>query len=360
MDDVDESSEGDWSGEDVDSVECQVFQDNYVGYKPPCGVTSLVDKISADIAPRDFFQRYVKLRRPVIIHGLLKDTEWKGNDWSNNYLNEKAGNARLLVEDRMNSAGSDYLSYGTTAPKIEMRYGDFLSAIAKGDSRYYMTTQDPEKSDDKCDDLGLAKTIYSEPLRSLTGEFPLQPLLLGNLIPHQLSLWQGLAGREQRSSSGLHHDFHDNLYVLIRGRKRFRLFPPSTLPSLKVTGTPVTIHRNGLIVYKSSNAHSSRITVGADGAPLVTVAQQKRDDAERDLLAAEDTLASLRNVAKPCDAKIKAAERIVDECEQRLDDALQELLRYYYYKLQFKEKQFCLWQTHLRGYENISCICWSS
>ena len=29
------------------------------------------------------------------------------------------------------------------------------------------------------------------------------------------------------SSSGLHHDFHDNLYILLRGQKRFRLFSPA-------------------------------------------------------------------------------------------------------------------------------------
>ena len=28
------------------------------------------------------------------------------------------------------------------------------------------------------------------------------------------------------SSSGLHHDFHDNLYILLRGRKRFHLWSP--------------------------------------------------------------------------------------------------------------------------------------
>jgi len=327
-DGVDESSESDWSDRDDYSDECQVFKDSYEGYEPPCGVTGLVDKVSADIAPREFYERYIRLRRPVIIRGLLTDTEWKGNGWTNNYLIEKAGKAKLLVEDRKNPSGSGYLSFGTTAPKIEMLYGDFLSTLSGGESRYYITTQDPEKSVDKCDDFGLVKTVYSEPLLSLVGEFPVQPQLLGNLIPHQLSLWQGLAGREQRSSSGLHHDFHDNLYVLIRGRKRFRLFPPSALPSLKVVGTPITIHRNGLIVYKSSDIHPYRITVGADGAPLVVVARQKRYNAERDLLAAENRLASLRSVYGSSDEKIEAAERLVDECEQRLEDALQELLRY--------------------------------
>jgi hypothetical protein len=38
------------------------------------------------------------------------------------------------------------------------------------------------------------------------------------------------------SSSGLHHDFHDNLYVLLAGRKRFRLWPPSAAPGMYTHG----------------------------------------------------------------------------------------------------------------------------
>lgn len=51
------------------------------------------------------------------------------------------------------------------------------------------------------------------------------------------------------SSSGLHHDFHDNLYILLRGSKRFRLFPPSTAPDMYVRGTIKHIYPNGRIVY---------------------------------------------------------------------------------------------------------------
>jgi len=51
------------------------------------------------------------------------------------------------------------------------------------------------------------------------------------------------------SSSGLHHDFHDNLYILLRGSKRFRLFPPSSAPDMYVTGNIRHIYPNGRIVY---------------------------------------------------------------------------------------------------------------
>lgn len=47
------------------------------------------------------------------------------------------------------------------------------------------------------------------------------------------------------ASSGLHHDFHDNLYVLLRGTKRFRLFPPAMAHRMYPHGTVDRIHPNG-------------------------------------------------------------------------------------------------------------------
>ena len=52
------------------------------------------------------------------------------------------------------------------------------------------------------------------------------------------------------STSGLHHDYHDNLYVLLRGRKTVRLFPPSLADRLYTYGTIELVHPNGRIVYK--------------------------------------------------------------------------------------------------------------
>lgn len=52
------------------------------------------------------------------------------------------------------------------------------------------------------------------------------------------------------SSSGLHHDFHDNLYILLRGSKRFRLFPPRTAPDMYLRGKIRHIYPNGRIVYE--------------------------------------------------------------------------------------------------------------
>jgi hypothetical protein len=50
------------------------------------------------------------------------------------------------------------------------------------------------------------------------------------------NLWWGRALAAQESSSGLHHDFHDNLYVLLCGRKRFLLVSPKYALQLDTVG----------------------------------------------------------------------------------------------------------------------------
>lgn len=68
-------------------------------------------------------------------------------------------------------------------------------------------------------------------------------LVVHDLSPSNLSWTAG-------ASSGLHHDFHDNLYILLRGRKRFRLYPPTDAPNMYTHGILKRIHSNGRIVYE--------------------------------------------------------------------------------------------------------------
>lgn len=69
------------------------------------------------------------------------------------------------------------------------------------------------------------------------------------------------------ASSGLHHDYHDNLYILLRGRKRFRLYPPSEARNMYTHGQVQHVHPNGRIVYKD------QVQSAAFFAKLVTLSQ---------------------------------------------------------------------------------------
>jgi len=193
-----------------------------------------------------------------------------------------------------------------------------------------MTTQDLERDESDLDEYGMPQSVLAEPLRSLIGEFPLRPSLLGNLIPYQLSLWQGSSSAG--ASSGLHHDYHDNLYVLLRGRKRFRLFPPSAAKFLRTTGVLTKVHTNGLIVYEFKNGVRT-VNVRSDGVPLAFLARRKREDAEAEIVDAEDDLLCLhddsgkarRGVAAD---EVRRLQGIIASCEERIDEAMRETVRY--------------------------------
>eukprot|EP00658_Telonema_sp_P-2_P033561 TRINITY_DN24602_c0_g1_i1.p2 TRINITY_DN24602_c0_g1~~TRINITY_DN24602_c0_g1_i1.p2 ORF type:complete len:107 (-),score=27.54 TRINITY_DN24602_c0_g1_i1:408-728(-) len=75
------------------------------------------------------------------------------------------------------------------------------------------------------------------------------------------------------TSSGLHHDFHDNLYVLLRGKKQFTLYPPSDAHDLYTEGQVVEIHPNGLITYEPRTSSDGV----PDGAEL---GEEHTDDEE--------------------------------------------------------------------------------
>ena len=143
--------------------------------------------------------------------------------------------------------------------------------------------------------------VLSQLLEKLQQDFPVVPEVLGYLVPHQINLWIGAAPEGMSrpvkvplcrrlavsaclaldtqsqssvaihsmkscliawltrvhkqwvcagSSSGLHHDYHDNLYCLLRGRKRFRLYPPAMARRLSTRGAIHKIHPNGRIVYE--------------------------------------------------------------------------------------------------------------
>lgn len=123
-----------------------------------------------------------------------------------------------------------------------MKVNSFVRELSKGNTDLYLTTQEaPEDSDG-------FPALLTVPLKHLVANgLPVKPEVMGNLVPQAVNLWMGCS--QDGSSSGLHHDFHDNLYVLLCGRKRFRLYPPSKAGSMYTHGQVSKIHKNGRCVY---------------------------------------------------------------------------------------------------------------
>ena len=64
------------------------------------------------------------------------------------------------------------------------------------------------------------------------------------------------------TSSGLHHDYHDNLYIVLRGSKQFSLFPANDATQMYTHGTIKRLHSNGRIVYEGQVDGSAMLLVG--------------------------------------------------------------------------------------------------
>ena len=105
--------------------------------------------------------------------------------------------------------------------------------------------------------------------------------MLTTAVPYQINLWMGHS--KGGTSSGLHHDFHDNLYVLLKGRKRFTLFAPSDAQYLYTRGELKTVHPNGVINYAGGSTRE-------DGADAANVKAYHKDLAEHHLAHVEAEL----------------------------------------------------------------------
>ncbi|KAJ3029127.1 UNVERIFIED_CONTAM: DnaJ sub C member 7 [Siphonaria sp. JEL0065] len=150
------------------------------------------------------------------------------------------------------------------------------------------------------------------PLPRVIGDIPLRPKILPTLIPQQLNLWMGVAPPEG-VSSGLHHDFADNLYILLQGTKRITLIPPSAAPHLDLVGDAdlQVVHENGLVSYDWA--------VGSDGSFAADVARWKFKIAVK---AMRDGLKEAEKNGK--DVDLEELRKAIVEAKEELDLAEEE------------------------------------
>lgn len=234
----------------------------YAGWTPPLsGAPHAVDREpAAEMSPRRLYEKYISKRRPVVLTGGLAGTPWSraGDTWTDAFLlAHPESETRVRVEAR---AGTDE-SFGVGKYET-MRFRDFVTRFAKGDDTVYLTA-----SPASVDAQGRPE-VASAPASFLMGEdrparVPFRPELAGNLVPANVNLWLGAAGAAQTPSSGLHHDHHDNLYVLLRGEKRFELYAPDAVEAMYPTGTARRVHANGRIDYEETGDYAED---GDDGS----------------------------------------------------------------------------------------------
>ncbi|KAI9031480.1 cupin-like domain-containing protein [Hyaloraphidium curvatum] len=277
------------------------FANAYSGFAVPSKDYAL-ERVDLDsLTPELFFRDYVAKRKPVVLRGFLKDADFTApSKWTNEYLAEKAGDETIAVERRE----SDTAKFGRGI-EVDMTFKELLDLIAAGDEMHYLTTQDVDAEPDG------RPEIMAPFIKRLRSDFPLRPALAGGLVPQNINAWMG--NNKHGSSTGLHHDYHDNLYVLLRGRKRFRLYSPADAGRMYTRGVMTRVHANGRICYEGEETTA----YGADPmAEAAALAEIERDEAEKELEEAE----------KAAERGVEGAEERVRRAEKRLDAAMEAML----------------------------------
>lgn len=195
----------------------------------------------------DFYLNYFIARQPVIIRTRsLAELDWRTDRWTNEYLNHKAGgqSVAVLTSHNRNDFVLGKAKYET------MLFQEFIArAMAKpdGDETVYLNLQDSAKD-----------RMLEAPLLQLIGDFSI-PVYFKDLILRCMNLWMGNSPNE--IVTPLHHDFNDNLYVVVEGRKHFTLFPPSQAANLYTRGKLLEVEQNGNIRYTSMDGmpHLSQV-----------------------------------------------------------------------------------------------------
>jgi hypothetical protein len=301
---------------------------------------------SSEIDPLRFYKEYISQRRPVVIQNLFRNNDVAdcGPVHVNSmfklaselvklqnleHLRNQAGDENIKVEKRTST--SDSYGKGT---EVEMTFSQFLNEMEHNNENstsemYYLTTQDVDCSSDGRPHLmspfvrrifqtvekeaSATKDVVNEDIKDMT--LPLQPELMGNLIPQNINIWMGKSN--SGSSSGLHHDYHDNLYIVLKGRKRFRLFSPKDIDKMYTRGRvhgPFHVHPNGRINY----FHEPTTAYGADlQSDQAAEAERKKEEAERLLKAAEEDLEAGVDGAKE---RLELAETMLEEAMDALID----------------------------------------
>lgn len=144
------------------------------------------------------------------------------------------------------------------------------------------------------------RELFQPPLTTLHKDIPLQLPLFNTLVPQQINLWMGYNNPSNQetqkkafknlegtpldqlspealgklvdvngTSSGLHHDHSDNLYILVSGIKRFTLFSPFDAYKLYTVGNILNIYQNGVINYKSDEQAPSWKFINDDGSIML-------------------------------------------------------------------------------------------
>ncbi|HET7649479.1 MAG TPA: cupin-like domain-containing protein [Gammaproteobacteria bacterium] len=226
-----------------------------------------ITRLEHPVSPRDFYLQYFTARQPVVIRFRdFAEIGWRTHLWTNDYLRYKAGAQTVMVQQRRRDEvfEPDNSGYGP------MVFRDFLAQVMEspgGDNTRYLNLQNL-----------MENRAIEPPALQLLGDYTI-PYYFKDLLLRCVNLWMG--NSTSPIVTPLHHDFNDNLYAVVEGRKQFVIFPPEQAHNLYVRGELLEIQTNGIMRYADLNnmPHVCRLdAMNVDRArfPLYAQAEKAR------------------------------------------------------------------------------------
>src|SRR5947209_7144940 len=150
-------------------------------------------------------RRYYAANQPAIFTGMC--ARWNALGWTPQTFSRRFGREWIDVEVRRGHLTDIFL--GEEVSHRRVQFAAFVEAVERGDadSGYLVSKNDLLKD-----------PRFAELFDDLT---PLPKILDPALLRRQTSLWLGRRG----AVTQLHHYGHNNLFIQLHGRKRFRLVP---------------------------------------------------------------------------------------------------------------------------------------
>lgn len=219
----------------------------------------------------EFYAEYVIPRRPLWLRlGNLARLGWSTDRWTPEYLARRAGSQRVKVLRRRDPRGS---FQPENTEYVETMFARFVSEVLSSDAgtdEIYLNLQNGQ--------------IMEAPVLQLVGDFSV-PEFYCEIPLKSVNVWMGRS--REAIVTPLHHDFHDNLYAVAAGRKRFTLYPPEHAPDLYPRGNLARVRETGWIDYRDMKTnpmpHLSRVdpdNPDHERFPGFANAEEKRLDLE--------------------------------------------------------------------------------
>ncbi|CAM9220142.1 unnamed protein product, partial [Ectocarpus fasciculatus] len=182
----------------------------------------------------EFLRDYVSTYSPVILKNTV--THWAAlTKWSLEYLeNTCTGSYSVNVtpDGRADACKEvDAQRCFVYPAEVEMTMSDFSEMLRNklpDDAVPYLSQQDDNLSKQ-----------FPELRADIDNGLPLANAAFGSNAPEATNLWIG----DERSTSTLHKDYFENLYVVISGTKTFILYPPTDVVYFSETTFPTKRYR---------------------------------------------------------------------------------------------------------------------